>query len=98
MAHPLCQRFFTEPTQTLHKHYEILRAHFVDQRPLPDIAEQFGMNFYTVRDLVRRFHAQCQSNQLPPFLSNHAREDHESSRLLPYHDSQNYLPLLIAVP
>lgn len=70
MADPLCQRFFTEPTQTRHKHYEILRAHFVEQRPLPAIAEQFGMNFYSVRALVRAFRAQCQADQVPPFLSN----------------------------
>jgi hypothetical protein len=72
MADPLCQRFFTEPTQTLHKRFEILRAHFLEQRPLPAIAEQFGMNFYTVRSLVRAFRAQCQANQVPPFLSNRA--------------------------
>jgi len=72
MADPLCQRFFTEPTQTRHKHYEILRAHFVEQRPLPAIAAQFGMHFYTVRSLVRAFRAQCQANQISPFLSNRA--------------------------
>jgi hypothetical protein len=72
MADPHCQRFFTEPTQILHQRYEILRAHFVEQRPLPALAEQFGLNFYTVRSLVRTFRAQCQANQVPPFLSNHA--------------------------
>jgi len=80
MADPLCQRFFTEPTQTRHKHYEILRAHFVEQRPLPAIAEQFGMNFYSVRALVRAFRAQCQANQVPPFLSNRAAVARHSLR------------------
>jgi hypothetical protein len=81
MTDPLCQRFFTEPSQTLHKHYEILRAHFVEQRSLPAIVEQFGMNFYTVRSLVRTFHAQCQANQVPPFLSSRVGVDPHS--LLP---------------
>jgi hypothetical protein len=81
MADSLYQRFFTEPTQTLHKRYEILRAHFVEQRPLPAIAEQFGMNFYTVRSLVRAFRVQCRAQQVPPFLSNHAGVAPDSSRL-----------------
>lgn len=81
MVDPLCQRFFTEPTQTLHRHYEILRAHFVEQRPLQAIAEQFDLNYYTVRSLVRAFRAQCQANRVPPFLSNHAPDGPNSSRL-----------------
>jgi hypothetical protein len=68
MDDPLCQRFFTEPMQTLHRRYEILRAHFVEQRPLQAIAEQFGLNYYTVRALVRAFRVQCQARQVPPFL------------------------------
>jgi len=75
MADPLCQRFFTEPTQTLHKHYEILRAHFVELRPLQAIADQFGMNYYSVRTLTRAFRAQCQASQVPPFFSNRAWDD-----------------------
>jgi hypothetical protein len=70
MVDPLCQRFFAEPTQPLHKRYEILRAHFLEHRPLPVIAEQFGLNFYTVRSLVRTFRAQCRAHAVPPFLSN----------------------------
>ncbi len=94
MADRLCQCFFTEPRQTLHRRYEILRAHFVEQRPLQALAEQFGMNYYSVRALVRDFRAQCQAHQPPPFLSNRAggdpprrmlpsRRDHRSRRPSP---------------
>lgn len=70
MADALCQRFFTEPIQTLHRHYEILRAYFVEQRPLAALAEQFGLNFYTVRSLVRTFRTQVQANRVSPFFWN----------------------------
>ena len=70
MVDALCQRFFTEPHQSLHRHYEILRAYFVEQRPLAAVAEQFGLNFYTVRSLVRIFRTQVQADQVPPFFLN----------------------------
>lgn len=92
MADPLCQRFFTAPTQILHKRYEILRAHFVEQRPLPAIAEQFGMNFYTVRSLVRAFRAQCQANQVSPFLANRTGVALDSIRSLPHRRRPICLP------
>jgi hypothetical protein len=68
MTDPRCQRFFTGPTQILHQRYEILRAHFVEQRSLTAIAAQSGLNYYTVRALVRTFRAQCETDQAPPFL------------------------------
>jgi len=92
MVDPLGQRFFTEPTQTLHRRYEILRAHVIEQRSLQAIAEQFGLNYYTVRSLVRTFRAQCQADCVPPFLSNHARDDRASSRLRALHHSRKHLP------
>jgi hypothetical protein len=97
MADPFCQRFFTEPTQTRHKHYEILRAHFVEQRPLPALAEQFGMNFYSVRSLVRAFRAQCQANQVSPFLSNRAAVVLPGLRFLEHRRHPSCQPWPIAV-
>jgi hypothetical protein len=92
MVDPLCPRFFTEPTQTLHRRYEILRAHVVEQRSLQAIAEQFGLNYYTVRSLVRTFRAQCQANCVPPFLSNHTPDDLDSSRLRALRRRRKYPP------
>jgi hypothetical protein len=69
-----CQQFFLEPDQTQQRHYEALRAFFVERRPLPDIARQFGFAHGTLRNLVCQFRACCQANQVPPF-SPHRRAD-----------------------
>ena len=37
-----CRQFFLEPTEPYHRHYEALRAFFVEGRQLPEIAQQFG--------------------------------------------------------
>ena len=71
----LCRRFFCEPQQTLQRHYEILRAYFVDEQSMQHIAQVHGLSYYTVRDLVRRFHDQCQSDNVPPFSSSRASAD-----------------------
>ena len=65
MDDTLCRRFFAEPRHTRQRHYEILRAHFLENRSLHQIAEQFGLNYYTVRTLVRAFR---RAEQPPPFL------------------------------
>jgi len=65
----LCRRFFAEPRQTLQRRYEILRAYFLENRSLQQIAEQFGVNYYTVRALVRDFR---RADQPPPFLPSRA--------------------------
>lgn len=37
-----CRQFFLEPTEPYHRHYEALRAFFVEGRQLQEIAQQFG--------------------------------------------------------
>lgn len=66
-----CEQFFREPRQAQHRHYEALRAFFLDRRRMPDIARQFGLAHGTLRNLVSQFRAQCQSGQLPPFSFRH---------------------------
>jgi hypothetical protein len=68
----LCLRFFLEPTDTLHRRYEVLRAFFVERRPLKDIAQQSSYSYNTVRDLIGDFRAQCRAGRVPPF-SQHPR-------------------------
>ena len=68
MDDSLCSRFFLEPTDTLHRQYEALRAVFVEQRPMQEAAQQFGYRYDTMRALVSRFRRQCETEQLPPFL------------------------------
>src|SRR5512135_1788449 len=60
--------FFLEPTDSLHRRYEALRAVFLEQRSMQDVAQQFGYRYDTIRALVSRFRAQGATGQLPPFL------------------------------
>jgi hypothetical protein len=69
-----CEQFFREPRQPQHRQFEALRAFFLDRRPLPDIARQFGFAHGTLRNLVCQFRARCQAGHLPPF-SLHRRAD-----------------------
>ena len=77
-----CQQFFREPCQTQQRQYEALRAFFLERRPLPDIARQFGFTHGTLRNLVCQFRACCQAGQLPPFLP-HRRADDPAVPALP---------------
>jgi Helix-turn-helix domain len=67
MKDTFCRRFFLEPTQTLHRRYEALRAVFVDQQPQMEVAKRFGYTYATLRRLVSDFRAQCRAGQAPPF-------------------------------
>jgi hypothetical protein len=62
-----CEQFFREPCQPQQRHYEALRAFFLDRRPLPDIARQFGFAHGTLRNVVSQFRARCLAGQVPPF-------------------------------
>lgn len=63
-----CRQFFLEPTETAHRKYEALRALFVEERQLPEIAQQFGYQESSLRSMISRFRTQMQSNDLHPFL------------------------------
>jgi hypothetical protein len=83
-----CQQFFSEPCQPLQRRYEALRAFFVERRPLPDIARQFGFAHGTLRNLVCQFRAHCQADGVPPF-SLHQRAD---DRVLPVPSTAQRVP------
>jgi hypothetical protein len=65
-----CQDFFLHPTQVLHRQYEAVRAVFVEHRPLPQVAQQFGYCYGSLRNLVADFRARCRAGQAPPFSPN----------------------------
>jgi hypothetical protein len=67
MNDTLCQDFFRQPAQRLHRRYEALRAFFVEHRPLPEVAQAFGFGYGTLRNLVADFRAQCRAGAVPPF-------------------------------
>jgi hypothetical protein len=76
MKERACHHFFLQPASTLHRRYEALRAVFVERRPLKEIARQFGYSYGTLRNLVHEFRRQWATQQVPPFLRNHAWGDH----------------------
>src|SRR5438309_10800000 len=76
-----CLRFFLEPTDTLHRRYEALRAYFVERRPLKEIALQSGYSYNTLRDVIGDFRARCREGQAPPFSRHPDRGDrHRTAR------------------
>jgi hypothetical protein len=68
-------RFFLEPTDTLHRRYEALRAYFVERRSLKQIAQEFGYTYNTLRGVIADFRAQCRHDQIPPFSWHPNRGD-----------------------
>jgi hypothetical protein len=71
-----CLRFFLEPTGTLHRRYEALRAYVVERRPLKEIAQQSGYSYNTLRDVIGDFRARCREDRIPPFSRHPDRGDH----------------------
>jgi hypothetical protein len=70
-----CRSFFADPTETFHRRYEALRAVFLEQRPLIEVAQRFGYRYGTLRNLVAEFRAQCRTGQFPPFLPPRRMDD-----------------------
>jgi len=60
--------FFLEPVASRHRHYECLRARFVEGRPIQDIADRFGLTFNTVQSRVRDFKAALDKGHTPAFF------------------------------
>lgn len=59
--------FFLQPTDPRHRQYEALRAVFVEQQPMQDVAQRLGYRYDTMRALVCRFRSQFDAGTLPPF-------------------------------
>ena len=62
-----CRRYLIEPNDTLHRRHEALRAYFVEQRPLQEIATRFGYTYDTLRQVIHQFRTQCRSGSPPLF-------------------------------
>jgi len=76
-----CLRFFLEPTDTLHRRYEALRAYFVERRPLKEIAQRSGYSYNTLRDVICDFRARCREDRVPPFSPPHDWGDRRAAAL-----------------
>jgi hypothetical protein len=66
-----CRKFFSQPTQSYHRRYEALRAIFIAGRSQKVVAEQFGFEYSTIRQLVYEFRKQCcHSGETSPFFAS----------------------------
>ncbi len=63
-----CRQFFVQPQLTFQRRYEALRAYFLDDRPLAEVAECFGYRLSALKSWVCRFRAACAQGQPPPFF------------------------------
>jgi len=63
--------FFLEPKSPRQKHYEILRARFVDEMPVKKISKKFNIKFNTVETCIRDFKKDFENEQdLSFFISS----------------------------
>ena len=49
------RRYFAEPEHPFHRQYEALRAVFVDGRSQKEVAEAFGFQYSSLRQLIYEF-------------------------------------------
>ena len=60
--------FFLNPQCPRHARYEMLRARFVDNRRLNEIAEEFATTFSTVQARIRDFKTELDEGKVTPFF------------------------------
>jgi hypothetical protein len=57
-----CREFFSQRTNPYHRRYEALRAVFVERRPQKEVAEEFGYQYGSFRQLVYEFRKRCRDS------------------------------------
>ena len=66
-----CREFFFQPTNLYQRRYEALRAVFVEGRSLKEVADQFGLAYNSLRQLLYEFRLHCrQSGDGSPFFES----------------------------
>jgi hypothetical protein len=63
-----CRTFFVDDLAPMQRRYEALRAFFVEERPLPEIARQFHYSHGGLRNLVSDFRSGLRSGTVAPFF------------------------------
>lgn len=60
--------YFLKPEQATQQRYEALRAVFVDDESLHDVAQRFDLSYGTIRNWTCDFRRMCDAHAEPPFL------------------------------
>jgi transposase len=68
-----CQQFFLQPVGSEQRHYEALRAVFIDEDNAIEVAERFNLSHGTVRNWISQFGAQLERGEQPPFSMGRAK-------------------------
>jgi hypothetical protein len=76
-----CRDFFLRPRSASHRRYEALRAFFIERRPLPEVALQFGYKPAALKVLISRFRHDVRGQDIPPFSSPTVAGDHRAGRV-----------------
>ena len=69
-------RFFLEPKPTFQRQYEALRAIFIEDQPLDQVAMRFGYKLSALKSMASRFRADCRRGVTTPFFSPTDVDDH----------------------
>jgi hypothetical protein len=59
--------YFLKPLDGWHRRYEVLRAVFIDEHPMQQVAQRFGVSYGTVRNWAGEFRHHWDVKQRPPF-------------------------------
>jgi transposase-like protein len=59
--------FFLSPDHPMQRRDEVLRAIIVEELPLKDVAEKFGLSYGTVRNWHSQFQQDSRRGDSPPF-------------------------------
>ena len=76
MQNPHLREFFSQPPNLFQRRYEALRAVFLEERSQKEVAQQFGFQYQSFRQLVYEFRQQCQQGSAASlFFANRALGD-----------------------
>ncbi len=74
-----CREFFSQTTNPYHRRYEALRAVFVEGRSQKEVAEEFGYQYGSLRQLVYEFREHCRADsdgaEPSPFFESWKSDD-----------------------
>lgn len=59
--------FFVHPVEAAQRRYEALRAVFVEEQPLKEVAQRYDVSYGTIRNWISEFCRGQDAGQPPPF-------------------------------